>query len=353
MAGMDGAAERAALDALRARTAARNLLATLDGAAGGGKAEVRTADLAALRAELEAVEAGTGHGGSMRYPADVEHYDISATVRRRSPYGGCPDGEWVLALDGSIGDTGFTSSHAVPAQFRPEDVPGLPHLYEALDAGTPEAGAGWTVRDPAYLAGLAKGLGIAAGTASRQGHEGLSMEIRGMVPAVPVEWDGTEGRHPRHPEFDFDDVAVGLEAFRRTNPTRRMRDETVAAMLEAVFARRAPVIEDLLDAKARTMAALVRATRSAALAAESDPRRDAAFDGMREALRRCLPLLSLVTVRQALDGGDRAVSASGLNPWCMNEGGATGREAIGTWWAEAALADADACVVPVREPEAA
>ncbi len=347
---MDFEAERAALGRQRAMTGARGLLAAVEGAGpGGAVVEVRAGDIAALRDELEAIAGGTGNGGGIRLPGDVEHYDISATVRWRSPYGGCPDGEWVLDLHGSIGDTCFSSAHPQPAALRPEDVPGLPCLYEALDAGAPEPGSGWTVRDPAYLAGLAKGLGIAAGMASRRGEADLSAEIEGIVPDVPARWDGNDGLHPRHPEFDTDDVLVAVEAFKRVNPARRMRDGTVAAMLEAVFARRVPVVEDLLDAKARTMAALLRATRSAANRAE-------AFTTLREALRRCLPLVSLVTVRQALDGGGKALEASGLNPWCLNEGLATGGERIGTWWAEAALETADASagceVVAPRENDA-
>lgn len=58
---------------------------------------------------------------------------------------------------------------------------------------------------------------------------------------------------------------------------------------------------------------------------------------LREALARCQPLVALLTVRQVIQGGDDAIEASGLNPWCINEGRATGDERIGTWWVDAAL----------------
>jgi len=48
---------------------------------------------------------------------------------------------------------------------------------------------------------------------------------------------------------------------------------------------------------------------------------------IREAERAAV-LLPLLTVRQVIDAGDRAIDAAGLNPWCINEGRATGHERI-------------------------
>ena len=45
--------------------------------------------------------------------------------------------EWVLELTGSINSTAFTARHTQPADIRPEDVAGLPALYEtAPDVAT-------------------------------------------------------------------------------------------------------------------------------------------------------------------------------------------------------------------------
>lgn len=35
--------------------------------------------------------------------------------------------------------------------------------------------------------------------------------------------------------------------------------------------------------------------------------------------------------------GNPAIQAAGLNPWCINEGLATGEENISTWWIEEAM----------------
>lgn len=53
---------------------------------------------------------------------------------------------------------------------------------------------------------------------------------------------------------------------------------------------------------------------------------------LRAKLDRVRPLVALLTVRQVIQGGDAAIQASGLNPWCINEGRATGDEPISTWW---------------------
>ena len=59
-----------------------------------------------------------------------------------------------------------------------------------------------------------------------------------------------------------------------------------------------------------------------------------------EAISDLLPLLELLTVRQVIEAGEPYITAAGLNPWCINEGLATGDErAIGQWkiegWQEA------------------
>jgi hypothetical protein len=51
-----------------------------------------------------------------------------------------------------------------------------------------------------------------------------------------------------------------------------------------------------------------------------------------ERMQALLPLMRLITVRQAIEAGDRVINACGLNPWCINEGRATGSEpAISSW----------------------
>lgn len=51
-----------------------------------------------------------------------------------------------------------------------------------------------------------------------------------------------------------------------------------------------------------------------------------------ERIRALLPLLRKITIRQVLDSGDEVISATGLNPWCVNEGRAQGDEpAISDW----------------------
>ncbi len=62
------------------------------------------------------------------------------------------------------------------------------------------------------------------------------------------------------------------------------------------------------------------------------------LEKVREALVQANTLLPLLTVRQVIEGGDAAIDASGLNPYCMNEGLATGDEHIDAWRIPAALA---------------
>jgi len=59
-----------------------------------------------------------------------------------------------------------------------------------------------------------------------------------------------------------------------------------------------------------------------------------------EALKRAAKLVSLLTVRQVINGGDKAIDAAGLNPWCMNEGLATGDEPLSVDFIDAAIAKA-------------
>lgn len=57
-----------------------------------------------------------------------------------------------------------------------------------------------------------------------------------------------------------------------------------------------------------------------------------------KALQRAEKLVPLLTVRQVISAGDDAIEAAGLNPWCINEGLATGDECIGRqWWLTEAI----------------
>jgi len=70
-----------------------------------------------------------------------------------------------------------------------------------------------------------------------------------------------------------------------------------------------------------------------ALAAEAEREKR-----LKEVLERCKALIGLLTVRQVIHSGDKAIEASGLNPWCLSEGLATGDERVATWWIDAVLA---------------
>lgn len=52
---------------------------------------------------------------------------------------------------------------------------------------------------------------------------------------------------------------------------------------------------------------------------------------MRDVLKRSRVLLGTVTVRQIIEAGDDAIEAAGLNPWCINEGRASGDERFDSW----------------------
>ncbi len=51
-----------------------------------------------------------------------------------------------------------------------------------------------------------------------------------------------------------------------------------------------------------------------------------------EIIARAARLISLLTVRQVISAGDDAITAAGLNPWCINEGLAAGEEKLNSWW---------------------
>jgi hypothetical protein len=60
-----------------------------------------------------------------------------------------------------------------------------------------------------------------------------------------------------------------------------------------------------------------------------------------EALKRVVVLAELVTIRQIIQAGDDAIKAAGLNPWCINEGLATGDETHSVLFAHAAIIKAE------------
>jgi hypothetical protein len=60
-----------------------------------------------------------------------------------------------------------------------------------------------------------------------------------------------------------------------------------------------------------------------------------------EALKRAVVLAELVTIRQIIQAGDHAIKAAKLNPWCINEGLATGDETHSLLFAHAAIIKAE------------
>ena len=58
-----------------------------------------------------------------------------------------------------------------------------------------------------------------------------------------------------------------------------------------------------------------------------------------KALERAKILIGLLTVEQVISAGDEFISASGLNPWCLNEGLAAGDEKISTAFINFAIQD--------------
>lgn len=68
-------------------------------------------------------------------------------------------------------------------------------------------------------------------------------------------------------------------------------------------------------------------------------------------LDRLMTLARLVTVRQAIEAGDDAIAAAGLNPWCMSEGLATGDERVHLWWADDLVTRLRALLSPPPEAQ--
>lgn len=60
-----------------------------------------------------------------------------------------------------------------------------------------------------------------------------------------------------------------------------------------------------------------------------------------EACQRLYDICYFLTVRQAVHLGDDAITALGLNPYCINEGLADGTERINLEWAKEAIAEAE------------
>lgn len=57
-------------------------------------------------------------------------------------------------------------------------------------------------------------------------------------------------------------------------------------------------------------------------------------------LEKARQLVRLVTVRQVIRAGDKAIEAAGLNPYCIAEGLATGEEPLDIWSIDAVIARA-------------
>ncbi len=66
-----------------------------------------------------------------------------------------------------------------------------------------------------------------------------------------------------------------------------------------------------------------------------------AFEEMRRALQRVAKIVpATVTVRQIIEAGDDVIKAVGINPWCINEGQASGDEPVDVDFISDALANA-------------
>lgn len=68
-------------------------------------------------------------------PSGQDRYPLRACVWKRQPYDGCPQGEWVLEIEGQINDMSFVTRHTEPLTTPPEEVPGLPSLYASQPSG--------------------------------------------------------------------------------------------------------------------------------------------------------------------------------------------------------------------------
>lgn len=65
----------------------------------------------------------------------------------------------------------------------------------------------------------------------------------------------------------------------------------------------------------------------------------AAAPDLLEALERAKIIFTCLRphVRQVMEEGSNAIEAAGLNPWCINEGLATGDEPMTFWFIDAAI----------------
>ena len=68
-----------------------------------------------------------------------------------------------------------------------------------------------------------------------------------------------------------------------------------------------------------------------------------------EAAERAKLLLRGLTVSEVMDRGMEAINAAGLNPYCINEGRASGQERISTDWLEVAISSAKAAEEGVED----
>ncbi len=69
-----------------------------------------------------------------------------------------------------------------------------------------------------------------------------------------------------------------------------------------------------------------------------------------ERIRKILPLIGRITIRQALEQGHDVIDACGLNPWCVNEGLAEGHEeAFSSWQRDIVRDDLDAAIKALEQ----
>ncbi len=67
----------------------------------------------------------------------------------------------------------------------------------------------------------------------------------------------------------------------------------------------------------------------------------AAAPELLQELKRLRELVSLLTVRQIINAGDKYIEWAGINQWCMSEGLADGDELYSDWRADAVIAKAE------------
>lgn len=130
------------------------------------------------------------------------------------------------------------------------------------------------------------------------------------LPSQPRQHDGTDN------EFVYDREGApkqGSLEERLRLPVSESMFVRKSGMLRALFAERTEAADEL--------ARLKRANAS-----------------LRAGLERADVLVSLLTVRQVIEAGDRAIDAAGINPWLMNEGLAAGNEHISPSFMNSAIA---------------